>query len=1794
MRSKKPVLLIFYSTISLLLGSFVSVRAQAPTVTSFSPLTVCQGQSVTITGSNFINVTNVKLGSSNAANFTVNSPTSITATVADAAANGTVTVTNPDGTGTDNVTLTVLPSPKPALTDVGTRDAPFTNCDGNAIYQLIVSNNSVTTGTGNAYQIDWGDNTPFFTQTDWPAGSQTTHTYTNQGYYNIVLTITPPNNCKRSVTYRFYNGQNPLASFTTTTSTTGLCVPASIEFQIGNWYNNSAGTTYQVNFGDGSPNVTLSHPLNGSNTIQLLSHPYTTSSCPNPDFTATLKASNGCFTTTYTLNQIIIRKKPIADFTTPTTPLCINTSVCFTNQTTNGYSGNSCNTATTFLWDFGDGTTSTAANPPCHAYASPGVYTVTLTASNTACGNDLKTKQITVLTTSQPPVVAATPVVYCQGQPAVPLTATGTGLLWYSTATGGTGSATPPTPSTNTPGTTIYYVSQTEPNHCVSPRVPVTVTVNARPGAPVVTTPVQLCQNQAAAPLTATGTGLLWYTSATGGTGSSTAPTPSTAVIGNTTYYVSQTSNGCEGPRAAIVVTVNSLAGAPVVTSPITYCQNQPAVPLTAAGTGLLWYTSATGGTGSPTAPTPSTSAAGTTVYYVSQTTGCGESPRASITVTVNPGPSASISYTPATLCNTVSTPTAPNPPVTVSHTGTPGGTYSTSPSSGLPINATTGEINPSGATAGTYTIRYTIAGTGGCATYTATTTVTVNSSPTATITYPAICTSDGATPVNLTGTSGGVFTSTAGLTINPTTGMITPSTSTPGTYTVTYTIPPAAPCPGFVATTTVTITLAPVATIVYTPATLCNVVNTATTPNPPVVVQHTGTPGGSYSVSPSTGLSINTATGEINPSGATAGTYTIRYAIAGTGGCATYTTTTTVTVNSSPTATITYPAICTSDGATPVNLTGTSGGVFTSTTGLTIAPATGMITPSTSTPGTYTVTYTVPPAAPCPGFVTTTTVTITLAPVATIAYTPATLCNVVNTANTPNPPVVVQHTGTPGGGYSISPSTGLPINAATGEINPSGATAGTYTIKYTIAGTGGCSMYTATTVVTVNSAPTATIHYQSSPYCGGTNVPQQVSLSGTLGGVFSSSQGLSINSATGAINPALSIPGTYTVTYTIAASPPCPGYVATASVQVNESPVLSFPVATRTICSGGTAAFVPSSTVVNSTYTWSVTGQIPATVSGISSGTASGPNPVISLSFTNTGSISESLTIQVIPVNPTQNPCPGAPYALTLIVNPVPPAPVTDTANFCLGTPPAALQVNPLPGTAIKWYDENMVLLSNAPVINTAAPARFRYFVTQTNSYGCESPAAPIVAFVHPTPKIVSSSYTNPTTCGVPSGSIVLDVLDLNNNAMPGVPVLVHYDKFQTAYTVAASTDASGKITVPLTAGTYSGIYVETRNGCTSQKIPDIFVLRDPSPPAQPVAGYNPPICSEQLLTLTALTPTSTQAGPIDYVWVGPAFGPFADTTRNTVVSFPSAAMSYAGTYVVYAIQNNCISLPTSFEVTIKQSPSKPVIATRTPLCVGDHLLLQAYSSMPGNATLNYSWNGPGPRFPVNTPSVTIDHVKIEDAGIYSITVSSPQTGCSSTTDTLIQVGDYPIVQFAQDTLTLPTGYRLNLAPVITNAAQPGILPMKNYTWTPSQDIDCNDAACSSPVATIKNNVCYTVKATNVYGCSGSDVICVKVFCQNSQVFVPNAFVPLGNVPENRILMVRASGIASVKSFRVFNRWGKVVFERTNFAPNIPGMGWDGRVNGKMADTGVYIYTVDVICENGVPYTYKGNVTLL
>ncbi|RRB03891.1 T9SS type A sorting domain-containing protein [Larkinella rosea] len=403
---------------------------------------------------------------------------------------------------------------------------------------------------------------------------------------------------------------------------------------------------------------------------------------------------------------------------------------------------------------------------------------------------------VTVNAKPAPPTVT-TPVTVCLGTAVPALSATSGGgntLTWYgSSATGGTGTTTAPTPATTTAGTINYYVSQKNAGGCESDRVAIAVTIKPIPAAPGVS-PVGFCQNETASALTASptsGGSLNWYgTNASGGTASATAPSPPTSATGTTTYYVSQTVDGCEGPRASLVVTVRNIPAAPNTTTPPAYCQDVVATGLVATPTSggtLNWYgTNATGGTPSETASIPVTSAAGTTNYYVSQTVNGCEGPRTAIAVTVTSKPAvptvtASFSY-----CQGM---TASQLTAVVGSGGT-ANWYGTNPTGGTstPAGPTPSTTNP-GTT--TYYVSQTV---GGCESNRASISVTVYATPTIpavspvslcqNITSPALsATVTGVGTLNWYGTSatGGTASTTAPI----------PPTTTPGitTYYVSQSI---------------------------------------------------------------------------------------------------------------------------------------------------------------------------------------------------------------------------------------------------------------------------------------------------------------------------------------------------------------------------------------------------------------------------------------------------------------------------------------------------------------------------------------------------------------------------------------------------------------------------------------------------------------------------------------------------------------------------------------------------------------------------------------------------------------------------------------------------------------------------------------------------------------------------------------------------------------------------------------------------------------------------------------------
>jgi alpha-tubulin suppressor-like RCC1 family protein len=528
-----------------------------------------------------------------------------------------------------------------------------------------------------------------------------------------------------------------------------------------------------------------------------------------------------------------------------------------------------------------------------------------------------------------------------------------------------------------------------------------------QPEPPVINIPaITLCAGDTPVPsditacVESTGKELVWYSSA-----GVVIPTPSISNVNTgtaplvTSYFVSQKVDVCISEKREIKITVNPK---PVLNSSLTptTCSgsvfNYTAGSAT-AGTSFTWERAAvaniTEGASSGTNATINetlTSAVTTpvTVTYTFTMTANGCINTQSITVTVNPKPAVTNAPLIETTCSGVArsglilSSNVAGATYTWTSTATSGITGNTTGSSG---NLPGETLFNSGTVPGTVTYRITPSANG-CAGTPADYVVTVNPAPDATISYasPVFCNSTAtAQPVTVTGTVGGDFSSSpAGLDISLN-GDILPSGSQLKTYTVTYTIQPSGGCALKEATTVVTITDQPSAVISYTHSPYCSSLTIAQE------INFTGTPGGTFSAD-SEDLDLNPQTGAVIPVSSTAGTYTVTYHIPALGGCQAVSETTSVTIAELPTATISYTAdlFCVSNtSGQPAILNGTgayTGGTYSAApVGLNLSN--GEIKPNLSTPGDYTVTYTITGTGGCLDVTATTNVTIAALPVADI-----------------------------------------------------------------------------------------------------------------------------------------------------------------------------------------------------------------------------------------------------------------------------------------------------------------------------------------------------------------------------------------------------------------------------------------------------------------------------------------------------------------------------------------------------------------------------------------------------------------------------------------------------------------------------------------------------------------------------------------------------------------------------------------------------------------------------------------
>lgn len=243
--------------------------------------------------------------------------------------------------------------------------------------------------------------------------------------------------------------------------------------------------------------------------------------------------------------------------------------------------------------------------------------------------------------------------------------------------------------------------------------------------------------------------------------------------------------------------------------------------------------------------------------------------------------------------------------------------------------------------------------------------------------------------------------------------------------------------------------------------------------------------------------------------------------------------------------------------------------------------------------------------------------------------------------------------------------------------------------------------------------------------------------------------------------------------------------------------------------------------------------------------------------------------------------------------------------------------------------------------------------------------------------------------------------------------------------------------------------------------------------------------------------------------------------------------------------------------------------------ICIADSTLLTANIAIPG-VTFDYVWS------PMNILTATGQDnavIATPTANTWVVVTANGSNGCFDKDSVLLHVGNLggAVTATANPAIVLPGN-------TTTLTASPSGL--FTYAWSPVTGLTNPTGQITQ--ATVEETTTYTVSVSDGI-CTHNSPVTVKVMavaCKEPFIYVPNAFSPNGD-GENDVLYVR-SAVTSEILFRVFDRWGELVFETRSMSS-----GWDGTFRGKQVDPDTYDYYLEAQCKTEKSII-KGNTTLI
>ncbi|MCY7291499.1 MAG: gliding motility-associated C-terminal domain-containing protein, partial [Ferruginibacter sp.] len=351
--------------------------------------------------------------------------------------------------------------------------------------------------------------------------------------------------------------------------------------------------------------------------------------------------------------------------------------------------------------------------------------------------------------------------------------------------------------------------------------------------------------------------------------------------------------------------------------------------------------------------------------------------------------------------------------------------------------------------------------------------------------------------------------------------------------------------------------------------------------------------------------------------------------------------------------------------------------------------------------------------------------------------------------------------------------------------------------------------------------------------------------------------------------------------------------------------------------------------------------------------------------------------------------------------------------------------------------------------------------------------------------------------------------------------------------------------------------LIVANLNGCKDSTTRSFNVNQSPNISIQ----NNYSICLGDSIQLSTLGAQTYQWYPSQGLSCSVCPNPVAIPTANT--TYTLTGLSNLG-----CISNAVVNIIVRLPIKILVSPNKAICG-------------KSSTNLFAVGATSYVWSPA-----VGLSSTTIANpVASPDTTTTYMVIGYDANNCFKDTGYVkITVHPIPAIELGPD-VTLSTGTIYPILPQTISG------PIVSWAWTPAINLSCTN--CPNPFATVKFDITYRAVVKNIYGCTAIDTLRIHTLCKGSQVFVPNAFTPDGD-GRNDMLVVRSAGINAIRSFKIYSRWGELLFEKYNFPPNNPTYGWDGKIKGQAGSAEVYVYILEVTCDNNEKLAFKGNISIL